>query len=71
MERNDSKLTMNAPEYIALEEQYNARNYRPLDVVLTRGNGVWVKYVRMIEVCYANLVRVANMNGCTMSGGKS
>jgi ornithine--oxo-acid transaminase len=42
MERNDSKLTMNAPEYIALEEQYNARNYRPLDVVLTRGNGVWV-----------------------------
>jgi len=31
--------------YIALEEQYNAHNYKPLDVVLTRGNGVWVEDV--------------------------
>src|SRR5690606_40156681 len=29
-------------EYISLEEQYSAHNYRPLDVVLTRGQGVWV-----------------------------
>jgi ornithine--oxo-acid transaminase len=29
-------------EYIALEERYGARNYRPLDVVLVRGEGVWV-----------------------------
>lgn len=29
-------------DYIALEEQYNARNYKPLDVVLTRGERVWV-----------------------------
>jgi len=29
-------------DYIALEDQYNARNYKPLDVVLTRGEGVWV-----------------------------
>lgn len=28
--------------YIALEEQYGARNYHPLDVVLTRGKGIWV-----------------------------
>lgn len=27
---------------IALEEQYGAHNYHPLDVVLTRGEGVWV-----------------------------
>jgi ornithine--oxo-acid transaminase len=29
-------------EYIALEEQYGAHNYHPLDVVITRGDGVWV-----------------------------
>ena len=36
---------MNAQEYIALEDRYNANNYKPLDVVLTRGNGVWVEDV--------------------------
>lgn len=29
-------------EYIALEEQYGAHNYHPLDVVISRGEGVWV-----------------------------
>jgi ornithine--oxo-acid transaminase len=29
-------------EYIALENEYNAHNYKPLDVVLARGEGVWV-----------------------------
>jgi len=29
-------------DYITLEDQYNAHNYKPLDVVLTRGEGVWV-----------------------------
>lgn len=29
-------------EYIELEEQYGAHNYHPLDVTLTRGQGVWV-----------------------------
>ncbi len=33
---------MTAQEYIALENQYGANNYHPLDVVLTRGEGVWV-----------------------------
>ncbi|MGB9299588.1 MAG: ornithine--oxo-acid transaminase [Anaerolineae bacterium] len=33
---------MRAEEYIALEERYNAHNYKPLDVVLERGEGVWV-----------------------------
>ncbi|MCX7717402.1 MAG: ornithine--oxo-acid transaminase [Candidatus Sumerlaeaceae bacterium] len=33
---------MDTAAYIALEEQYGAHNYHPLDVVLTRGRGVWV-----------------------------
>lgn len=33
---------MNSNEYIQLEEQYGAHNYHPLDVILTRGEGVWV-----------------------------
>lgn len=33
---------MRTAEYIQLEEQYGARNYAPLDVVISRGSGVWV-----------------------------
>lgn len=33
---------MKAQDYIELEQQYGARNYKPLDVVLTRGQGIWV-----------------------------
>src|SRR5512141_528748 len=33
---------MDAQHYIDLEEQYGAHNYRPLDVVIERGQGVWV-----------------------------
>jgi ornithine--oxo-acid transaminase len=29
-------------EYIQLEQRYGAHNYKPLDVVITRGEGVWV-----------------------------
>lgn len=29
-------------EYVALEDQYGANNYHPLDVVITRAKGVWV-----------------------------
>jgi ornithine--oxo-acid transaminase len=36
---------MNSQEYISIEDGYNAHNYKPLDVVLTRGNGVWVEDV--------------------------
>jgi ornithine--oxo-acid transaminase len=35
-------LAPTTESYIALEDRYNAHNYRPLDVVLTRGEGVWV-----------------------------
>jgi ornithine--oxo-acid transaminase len=34
--------SMNTQQYIALEDQYGAQNYHPLDVVLTHGEGVWV-----------------------------
>ena len=33
---------MNSKQYIALEEKYGAHNYHPLDVVIERGEGVWV-----------------------------
>lgn len=33
---------MNTQEYIALEEKYGAHNYHPLDVVIRRGEGIWV-----------------------------
>ena len=29
-------------DYIRIEEEYGAHNYHPLDVVITRGEGVWV-----------------------------
>jgi len=33
---------MNSNDYISLEDQYGAHNYHPLDVVIERGEGVWV-----------------------------
>jgi ornithine--oxo-acid transaminase len=36
---------MDTADYIALEDEFNAHNYRPLDAVLTRGSGVWVEDV--------------------------
>jgi ornithine--oxo-acid transaminase len=33
---------MKSQEYINIEEKYGAHNYHPLDVVLERGEGVWV-----------------------------
>jgi ornithine--oxo-acid transaminase len=33
---------MNTKEYIAIEDQYGAHNYHPLDVVIERAEGVWV-----------------------------
>jgi len=59
-------------DYIALEDQYNAHNYKPLDVVITRAEGVWVwdvegrKYLDCISAysavnqghCHPRIVRV-------------
>ena len=33
---------MRTQDYIQLETEYGAKNYKPLDVVLTRGEGIWV-----------------------------
>ncbi len=33
---------MNTEQYIEIEDRYGAHNYHPLDVVLSRGEGVWV-----------------------------
>ncbi|WP_321496063.1 ornithine--oxo-acid transaminase [uncultured Desulfobacter sp.] len=33
---------MKTKEYIDLEDRYGARNYKPLDIVLCRGEGIWV-----------------------------
>lgn len=33
---------MNSQEYIALEEEYGAHNYHPLNVVIEKASGVWV-----------------------------
>jgi ornithine--oxo-acid transaminase len=35
-------LSSRAQNYIDLEQRYGAHNYHPLDVVLVRGEGVWV-----------------------------
>jgi len=36
---------VNTADCIAIEEQYSAHIYKPLDVVLTRGSGAWVEDV--------------------------
>lgn len=33
---------LDTQRYIAIEDTYNAHNYKPLDVVLSQGEGVWV-----------------------------
>ena len=38
----ETVLHLSSQDLIALEDQYGAHNYRPLDVVLSRGDGVWV-----------------------------
>ncbi len=40
--RQNTDMPKTTAGYIALEEEYGAHNYHPLDVVLTRGEGVWV-----------------------------
>lgn len=35
-------VKLSTQDFIALEDKYNARNYKPLNVVLERGEGIWV-----------------------------
>jgi len=37
-----SQESFRTADYIALEDKYGAKNYKPLDVVLCRGEGIWV-----------------------------
>ena len=37
-----SQESFSTADYIALEDKYGAKNYKPLDVVLSRGEGIWV-----------------------------
>jgi len=36
---------MKSQEYIEIEDRYGAHNYKPLDVVITKGKGVWLEDV--------------------------
>jgi len=38
----DTTMTAPRTDFLALEAEYGARNYKPLDVILTRGEGVYV-----------------------------
>ena len=63
---------VNAKELISYEDKWGARNYKPLDVVLARGEGVWVydvdgkKYLDFLAAysalnqgyCHPRLVKV-------------
>ncbi len=42
MSKNPSTLLSRSRQHIELAERWGARNYAPLPVVLTRGEGVWV-----------------------------
>ena len=33
---------MTSQDYIKLEDKYGAHNYHPIDVVIDKGEGVWV-----------------------------
>lgn len=37
---------MDPQAFISLEQTYGAHNYKPLDVVLSKGRGVWVRDVQ-------------------------
>ena len=64
---------MNSSQIIALENKYGAKNYKPLEVVLTKGRGVWVydvegkKYLDCLSAysalnqghCHPRLIKVA------------
>ena len=72
---------MNTRSYIAIEERYGARNYHPLNVVLTRGDGVWVwdvegkKYLDCLAAysavnqghCHPRLVKVMVEQACRLA----
>jgi len=63
---------MNTQDYIKLEEEYGAHNYHPLDIIIERGEGIWVydvegnKYLDFLSAysavnqghCHPNIINV-------------
>ena len=45
--------TAASKDYLAIESELGADNYKPLDVVLSRGEGVWVWDVDGISIWIA------------------
>ncbi|UCB45320.1 MAG: ornithine--oxo-acid transaminase [Spirochaetota bacterium] len=41
-DKQSTEIPTKTSHYITLEETYGAKNYLPLDVVLSRGEGIWV-----------------------------
>lgn len=41
-DKHDKEAAMESNQYIELENKFGAHNYKPLNVVLNRGEGVWV-----------------------------
>src|SRR5579871_1124835 len=72
---------LSAQELIALEEAHGARNYRPLDVVIERGEGVWVydvegkRYLDCLAAysavnqghCHPRLLETLNEQACKVT----
>jgi ornithine--oxo-acid transaminase len=72
---------MDTKDFIDLEDLYGAHNYHPLDVVLTRGKGVWVwdvegkKYLDFLSAysavnhghCHPRLVKVLKDQGAKLT----
>lgn len=42
IQSTEVEKTSKTQEYIAIEEQYGAHNYHPLDIVIERAQGIWV-----------------------------
>jgi ornithine--oxo-acid transaminase len=72
---------MDTKYYTEIEDRYGAHNYHPLDVVLTRGNGIWVwdventKYLDFLSAysavnhghCHPKIVNVLAEQGKTLT----
>jgi len=39
--KNQGEFKMKSQDYIQKEDKFGAHNYKPLDVVLSKGEGVW------------------------------
>lgn len=74
-------MPMDAKKYIEIEDQYGANNYHPLDVVINKGEGVWVydvegkKYVDFLSAysavnqghCHPRLVETMREQAGTLT----